>query len=102
MITGLNSENYISINNINAIKHIDVFNCRTVEMRLEKDKLVEYFNIFKNHCQGLGNKDMVVSKEKKELDSLMSQMKYNIGILNTRTRNVEVGINRFDKVFSCV
>lgn len=79
-----------------CVESLEQFNYRTTNMQKDKNKLLRQTPIFKEHCEGLENKNMIITKEMKELESLASQMKYNIRILTTRMRDVEVNVNRFD------
>lgn len=87
---------YGNVNGSTCIEKMEQFNYKTRIMQQQKNKLVKHVHIFEDYCEGIKNKNMIISKEMKELESLASQMKYNIRVLGTRMRDVEVNIKRFD------
>lgn len=84
------------LNDDSEVNDFQQFKNTTMTMKLEHNKIVKNSRIFEEYCEGLENKNLILSKEMKELESLASQMKYNIRILNTRMRDVEVNVKRFD------
>lgn len=95
----IESQNKIHDENFNesaCIETLEQFNQKTGILQQEKNKLIKHVHIFEDDCERIKNKNMTISKEMKELESLQSQMKYNIRILGSRMRDVEVNIKRFD------
>lgn len=96
-INPLSDTHHHDVEQIEGFKALQDFNKRTANMQQERNKIMKHSHVFKDYIDGLENKNMILSKEMKELESLGSQMKYNIRILSARMRDVEVSVNRFDR-----
>lgn len=70
----------------------DCFN----KMQNKKTLYAKHLQLFRDSFERVENKNLLIKHDIKELDSLSSQLKYNIRILTTRVRDVEVNVKRFD------
>lgn len=66
-------------------------------MQKKKTLYAKNFQIFNDLFERVENKNLLVQHDLKELDSLSSQLQYNLRVLTRRVRDVEVSIGRFDK-----
>ncbi|CCK71459.1 Stb6p KNAG_0H00430 [Huiozyma naganishii CBS 8797] len=77
-------------------KELKIFDQASSNVGKRSLSTLKQSRMLQGQCLELESKEGLLSREMKELDSMVAQLRYNIKVLNTRVIDVERSVGRFD------